>query len=67
LTAQDLQLPALQLPQLASGELKIILEQYEPPPRPIHIVHREARHGSAKVRAFIDLLGRRLDADSVLN
>ncbi len=54
-------------PRLASGELKIILEEYEPPPRPVHIVHREAGHGSAKVRAFVDLLAERLDADSVLH
>lgn len=54
-------------PQLSNGELGIIMEKYEPPPRPIHILHREGRYESAKVRAFVDLLAERLRADSALN
>ncbi|MCB1718871.1 MAG: LysR family transcriptional regulator, partial [Candidatus Competibacteraceae bacterium] len=54
-------------PQLASGELQILLEDYEPPPRPIHIMHREGRYASAKVRAFVDLMVARLRADSALH
>lgn len=45
---------------LSEGRLQIILPEYEPPPEPIHIVHREGRHSSAKVRAFIDLMAARL-------
>lgn len=45
---------------LAEHRLQVILPEYEPPPEPIHIVHREGRHSSAKVRAFIDLLAARL-------
>ena len=54
-------------PQLASGELKILLEQHEPPPRPVHIVYREGRHASARIRAFVDLLAAMLRADKALN
>lgn len=52
---------------LASGELKILLENYEPAPLPVHIVHREGRLASTKVRAFIDLMAERLRADKALN
>lgn len=53
-------------PFLADGRLQIILPEYEPSPQPIHIVHREGRYSSAKVRAFIDLLAQRLrDEDSL--
>jgi DNA-binding transcriptional LysR family regulator len=54
-------------PQLAAGHLKILLPEFEPPPRPIHILHREGRHSSARVRSFIDLLAQRLRADKHLN
>ncbi len=54
-------------PQLAAGELQTVLENHEPAPRPIHIVHREGRYASAKVRAFVDLMAARLRADGALN
>jgi DNA-binding transcriptional LysR family regulator len=54
-------------PRLASGELKIVLEKYEPPPRPIFIVHREGRYASARIRAFVDLMANRLRNDKTLN
>jgi DNA-binding transcriptional LysR family regulator len=44
------------------GELRLVLEDFEEEPWPVHIVHREGRHGSAKVRAFIDLAVERLRA-----
>ncbi|MEZ5524483.1 MAG: LysR family transcriptional regulator [Pseudomonadales bacterium] len=50
-------------PFISAGKLEIILEDYEPPPRPVNIVHREGRFSSARVRAFIDLLAERLRAD----
>jgi DNA-binding transcriptional LysR family regulator len=46
-----------------SKDLSLVLEKYEPPPLPIHIVHREGRHASAKVRAFVDLMAERLRTD----
>jgi len=52
---------------IEAGNLQILLEAFEPPPSPVHIVHREGRHSSAKVRAFIDLMGERLRSDPALN
>ncbi len=46
--------------QLASGELKIIMSEFEPKPMPIHIIHHEGRNASAKIRSFIDLISQRL-------
>lgn len=43
-------------PHLATGELKVILQNHEETDYPVHIVHREGRLSSPKVRSFIDLL-----------
>ncbi|MCE8022904.1 LysR family transcriptional regulator [Billgrantia aerodenitrificans] len=53
-------------PQLERGELVTVLEDFEAPPLPVHIVHREGRRPAAKVRAFIDLLAGRLREEAVL-
>jgi DNA-binding transcriptional LysR family regulator len=53
--------------QLRAGTLQVLLEQYEPPPLPIHVVHREGRHATQKVRAFLDLAIERLRSDPALN
>ena len=53
--------------QLANGKLKIILSDCELPPLPIHILHREGRYASAKIRCFLDLMVERLRADKSLN
>ncbi|MPY21404.1 LysR family transcriptional regulator [Shewanella sp. YLB-07] len=53
--------------QLASGELKILLEGFEPEPRPVHIIHREGPNGSAKVRSLVDLLAKQLSQHPALN
>jgi DNA-binding transcriptional LysR family regulator len=50
-----------------AGRLQVLMPQYEPPEYPVHIVHRESRHASTKVRAFIDLMAQRLRNDSALN
>lgn len=52
---------------LATGELKPILEEFEPLESPVHIIHREARYSSAKIRAFIDILADRFRSDAALN
>lgn len=54
-------------PNLTSGELKTVLEPYQPAAKPIHIVHRENQYTSAKVRAFIDLIANNLRKNSALN
>ena len=52
---------------LGEGKLTIVLENHEPPPLPIYIVHREGRFASARIRAFVDLMAKRLRADKALN
>jgi DNA-binding transcriptional LysR family regulator len=47
---------------VADGRLEIILADYEEAPWPVHLVHRESKFGSSKVRNFIDLLATHLRA-----
>jgi len=53
--------------QVASGELKIILGDFEATGMPVHVVHREGRNASATIRSFVDLIAARLRADASLN
>lgn len=52
--------------ELRDGRLKIVLAEFEPPPLPIHVVHREGRRTTAKLRAFLDMAVARLRADTSL-
>lgn len=54
-------------PDLERGTLQTVLEEHEPPPLPVHIVHVEGRRAAAKLRSFIDLTRDRLRAVPVLN
>jgi DNA-binding transcriptional LysR family regulator len=54
-------------PYVMAGDLRTVLEEHEPAPRPINIVHRQGRHACAKVRAFVDLIAGRLRADRTLS
>lgn len=54
-------------PDLLSGRLQIVLEDFEQPPLPVHILHLEGRNASAKVRAFIDFARDKLRANRVIN
>jgi len=53
--------------QLASGEIQIILNEFEPKPMPINIIHREGRYASAKIRSFVDIIATRLRGNALLN
>ena len=53
-------------PYVMAGDLRIVLQEHEPAPRPINIVHREGRHAFTKVRAFVDLIAERLRIDRAL-
>jgi DNA-binding transcriptional LysR family regulator len=53
--------------ELREGRLRVVLAGHEPPPLPIHVIHREGRHAMHKVRAFLDLAVDRLRADSSLD
>ena len=54
-------------PQLADGRLKVLLENFEQTKIPIHVIHREGRYASAKIRSFVDLMVERLRAEKALN
>jgi DNA-binding transcriptional LysR family regulator len=54
-------------PYLASGQLRIVLSDYELAPLPIHVTHREGRQSAAKVRTFVDTIVQRLRSDKALN
>jgi DNA-binding transcriptional LysR family regulator len=51
---------------LRAGRLVILLRENEPEPVPVHVVHREGRNASRKVRAFLDLAIERLRANPAL-
>ncbi len=53
--------------QLRDGQLRIVLGEFEPAVLPVNLVHREGRHASRKVRAFLDLAIKRLRAIPALN
>jgi DNA-binding transcriptional LysR family regulator len=48
---------------VSDGRLDIVLADYEEPPIPIHVMHAEGRHISAKTRAFVDFLVAELRAN----
>ena len=51
---------------LASGALVPLLEDFETPPVPVHVVHHEGRHATRKVRTFVDLAVSTLRANPAL-
>ncbi len=53
--------------QLENGQLKVLLSEYELNPLPIHILHREGRYASEKIRSFVDLMVERLRGNKALN
>jgi len=52
---------------VADGELEIVLEDFEPPALPIHVVFQKSSRVPAKVRTFVDFLASRLGQDVALN
>jgi len=52
--------------ELAAGTLKTVLTEFEEASLPVHVIHREGHHGSAKVRSFVDLAVERLRAHKAL-
>lgn len=47
----------------ADGSLVRVLEEFQPPPSPLHAVFPPGPRLSPRVRAFVDLLATRLDAN----
>ncbi|HOY22061.1 MAG TPA: LysR family transcriptional regulator [Cellvibrio sp.] len=54
-------------PHVTDGRLETVLSDFEQPNIPIHVIHREGRYASAKIRSFVDLMVDRLRADKALN
>lgn len=52
---------------LESGRLRAVLEDFEPDPLAVHLVYREGRRASAKVRSFVDFAVERMRVHPVLN
>jgi DNA-binding transcriptional LysR family regulator len=52
---------------LNAGELVEVLQDYATPAVPIHIIHRDSRQGSTRIRSFVDLMAERLRTDPRLH
>ncbi len=54
-------------PYLADRTLALVLDDFTPPPIPVHVVHKETGQTSARVRAVVDFLAERLRTDTGLD
>jgi DNA-binding transcriptional LysR family regulator len=54
-------------PEVRAGRLRLVLQEHEPEPLPIHLLYREGRRAPARIRAFVDFATHRLRADLALN
>lgn len=52
--------------RVSAGELDIVLQDFEPPALPIHVVYPNTHRIPAKVRTFVDFLVERLERDVAL-
>ena len=50
-------------PFIEAERLQTVLDEFELPPMPIHVVHREGRMVSGKVRALVDFMVEHLRTD----
>jgi DNA-binding transcriptional LysR family regulator len=46
---------------IRAGKLRIVLREFEPRPLPIQVVYPTSRLLSAKVRAFVEMIGTTCD------
>lgn len=53
--------------EIAAGRLVTVLDDYAPPPTPIHVLHREPGMTSARVRAVVDHLAADLRRSPLLS
>ena len=47
-------------PQLREGALKLVLEPFREPPKPVHLIYEAGRHLPLKIRTFLDYANPRL-------
>lgn len=50
-------------PQLRAGALRLVLEEFEPPPVPVSLVSLGGRHAAPRVRRFLEFAVERLRAE----
>lgn len=53
--------------QLHDGQLQAVLEDYQTPALPVHLVYREGRKAAARVRSFVDFAVARLRIEPSIN
>jgi DNA-binding transcriptional LysR family regulator len=53
--------------QVAAGQLELLLESFEPPPLPIHVVYQGGRKVPAKVRTLVDFCVEQLRENPAVN
>ncbi|MGV8917219.1 MAG: LysR family transcriptional regulator [Pseudomonas sp.] len=53
--------------KVAAGELEVILQDFEQPPLPIHVVYQGGSRVPAKIRTFVDFCAERMGQDIALN
>ena len=53
--------------EVEQGAIRLLLEPFEEAPWPVHVVHREDKLGSSKVRSFIDHMVENLRNHPTLN
>jgi hypothetical protein len=46
--------------QRCTGALKLVLESFRAPPKPVHLIYEAGRHLPLKVRMFLDFAAPRL-------
>jgi hypothetical protein len=49
--------------EIYRGDLKVVLQDYQPTPLPIHAVYRRSRFYPAKITSFIDFLSEEFKLD----
>lgn len=52
--------------QVSTGQLEVVLQDFEPPALPIQVVYLKSNRVPAKVRTFVDFLKERLGCDMAL-
>lgn len=52
--------------QVEAGELTVLLADFNCQPQPVHILYREGRQASAKVRTFVDFMAGHLRSEAAL-
>ena len=53
-------------PYVKEGSLAVLLQEFQPPALPVHVVYREGRRASKKVRSFVDLAAARLTINPMI-